>query len=395
MLKKTRLLTPGPTMIPERVQQAMGQPILHHRTPGFAELFQEIQRGLKYFFQTQNDVLSILTSGTGAMDAAVCNLFSPGDCVITINGGKFGARWTKIAEAYQLQPIEITLAPGETLAMAQLENAYLAATNKGLIPKALLCQASETSTGLLYPVQAIADWARRIRTSNSNFLLVVDAITALGVFELPMDDFDIDVLITGSQKALMIPPGLAFLALSNRAWQAVDSSKINKFYLDFKKERKGLSKGQTAWTPGTTLLMGLAESLKIVQEESLPEAFKRHALLAEATRLAIKAMGLKLLSEKAPSNAVTAVCVPAEIENGKLIPKTMRDEFGVTIAGGQDALEGKIFRLTHLGYIDRFDIITGISALELCLYKLGYQKFSLGAGVTAALNYFNLQESQL
>jgi aspartate aminotransferase-like enzyme len=219
-------------------------------------------------------------------------------------------------------------------------------------------------------------------------LSVVDAITALGVIDLPMDAWGIDVLITGSQKALMLPPGLACIALSKKAWDAAAKSALPKFYFNLVKERESQAGGQTAWTTAVPLVRGLELALQMMQKETLPELFKRHAKLAEATRAGVKALGLELLAPDAPSTAVTAIKVPAEIKDGKAIPKTLRDRFGVTITGGQDELEGKIFRLTHLGYVDQFDVLTGLSALELALPSLGYTKAKMGAATTAALEVF-------
>lgn len=377
-MKKTYLLTPGPTPIPERVSSVFAGPIIHHRTPAFQALFADVRKMLKDLFQTKEEVLVLCSSGTGAMEAAITNLFSPRDTVITLNAGKFGERWTKLAQVYGLGAIELKVAAGETIpvdALEELIDAYPQA-------KAILFQASETSTGVKLPTEAICKLAKQ-----ANMLAVCDAITACGVFDLPMDAWGIDVLITGSQKALMIPPGLSMIALSEAAWKAVAAAKTPRFYFDLAKELKAQVKDQTAWTPGISLIQGLQESLKILKEEGLSNTFKRHALLAQATRNAVKALGLELFS-KVPSEAVTAVKVPPTIKEGKLIPKTMRDKYGVTIAGGQDELEGKIFRLSHFGYCDRFDVTTGISALELTLKDLGHP-VEFGAGVGAALKTFS------
>ncbi|MBI4924968.1 MAG: alanine--glyoxylate aminotransferase family protein, partial [Bdellovibrio sp.] len=313
-----------------------------------------------------------------AMDAAVSNLFSKGDKVITINGGKFGERWTKISKNYGLNPIEIKLVPGNAIEPNQLETTVRSNTDA----KAILFQASETSTGVKMPTPEICKIAKEY-----NLLTICDAITACGVFDLPMDVLGLDVMITGSQKALMIPPGLSFIALSDKAWAMRERSELPKFYFDLDKERKALSKNQTAWTPAISLIQGLEESLKMIKEEGLQNVFARHELLAKATRNAVQALGLEILASKSPSTAVTAVKVPPQIKDGKAIPKTMRDKYGVTIAGGQDELEGKIFRLSHFGYCDRFDITTGISCLELTLNDLGYP-VEFGKGVGAVLKTF-------
>lgn len=377
-MKKTYLLTPGPTPLPESVVSVFARPIIHHRTPVFQTLFEDVKAGLKYLFQTKQDVIMLAATGTGAMDAAVSNLFRKGDKVITINCGKFGERWTKISKAYGLTPVEMKFEAGEAPEAKQVEDMVRANPDA----KAILFQASETSTGVRLPTQEICQIAKK-----SNMLTVCDAITACGVFDLPMDEWGIDVLITGSQKALMIPPGLAFIALSDKAWAQSESSDLPRFYFDLAKERKALGKNQTAWTPAISLIQGLQESLRMIKEEGLHNVFKRHDLLARATRNAVQALGLEMLSKKAPSLAVTAVKVPSTIKEGKQIPKMMRDKYGVTIAGGQDELEGKIFRLSHFGYCDKFDIVTGISCLELVLNDLGH-KVEFGKGVGAVLRTF-------
>jgi aspartate aminotransferase-like enzyme len=378
-VKKTYLLTPGPTPIPESISAIFSKPIIHHRTPAFEAILKDVLAGLKYLYQTKQDVLLLTATGTGAMDAAVCNLFSRGEKVLTLNAGKFGERWTKIAKAYELNVVEITATfPGATIEASRIEKAV----KENPDAKGILFQASETSTGVVMPTQEICKIAHA-----AGILSICDAITACGVFDLPMDAWNIDVLITGSQKALMIPPGLAMIALSDRAWKATETSKLPRFYFDLARERKNLAKNQTAWTPAISLIQGLQEALRMIQEEGLQNVFKRHDLLARATRNAVAALGLELLSN-APSNAVTAVKIPALIKDGKAVNKIMRDKYGVTIVGGQDELEGKIIRLSHIGFCDKFDIVTGISALELVLNELGYP-VQFGKGVGAVLKTFS------
>ncbi len=378
-MRKTYLLTPGPTPIPESISALFAKPIIHHRTPAFQNLFEEVRHGLKYLYQTKGEVLLLTTTGTGAMETAITNLFQKGQKVITINGGKFGERWTQLAQTFGLHPIEIALPPGDALEPAALEECVIQNPDA----RAILFQASETSTGVVMPTEDICRIA-----SRAGMLSVCDAITACGVFDLPMDTWGIDVLITGSQKALMLPPGLAMISLSEKAWQAHERADLPRFYFDLSRERHAQTKNQTAWTPAISLIQGLQESLRMIRDEGLHNVFKRHELLAKATRSAVKALHLELLSKKAPSNAVTAVIVPSSISDGKLIPKLMRDKHGVIIAGGQDELEGKIIRLSHFGYCDRFDIITGISALELTLQELGHS-FELGHGVRAILKTYS------
>jgi aspartate aminotransferase-like enzyme len=383
MMKKAYLLAPGPTPIPERVAAILGQPIPHHRTPGFEKAFAEVREGLKWLFQTKQEVILLTATGTGGMDAAVSNLFRRGEKVITVNGGKFGERWTKIAKVYGLTPVEIKLDAGESLDPGELSKVIAANPDA----KAVLFQASETSTGVRMPVQEITTAAKK-----AGMLSVCDAITAMGVMDLPMDAWGIDVMITGAQKALMLPPGLAFIALSDAAWKKSESADLPKFYFDLAKEKKAHLTNQTAWTPAISLVLGLAESLRMLKEEGLPEVFKRHELLAKATRAAVSALGLVPLAKKSPSPAVTAVRVPSSIKEGKKIPKLMRDQWGVTIAGGQDELEGKIFRLSHFGYCSTFDVTTGISCLELVLSELGHP-VKFGTGVGAALAVFAEKKS--
>jgi aspartate aminotransferase-like enzyme len=387
LMRKIYLMTPGPTPIPEPVLAAMSLPIIHHRTPAFMPIFEEVKEGLKYVFQTKQDVLILTATGTGAMDAAVSNLFSKGEKVITIAAGKFGERWGKIAKTYGLTPIEIKLEAGETLAPSQLEQVIRANPDA----KAVLFQASETSTGVRLPAQEICRQAKA-----ANMTSVCDAITAAGVMNLPMDEWGIDVLITGSQKAFMIPPGLAMIALSERAWKMTETSNLPRFYFDLSRERKGLAKNQTAWTPAISLIVGLRESLKIIREEGLQNVFKRHEALARSTRAGVAALGLELLARtpEASSPAVTAIRVPSSIPDGKAIPKLLRDKYGVTIVGGQDELEGKILRLSHFGYCDRFDVVTVIAALELALSDLGH-KVEFGKAVGAVLKSLSADQSSL
>ncbi len=377
-MKKNYLLAPGPTPIPERVSAILGQPIPHHRTPGFEKTFSETRDGLKWLFQTQQEVIMLTATGTGAMEAAVANLFRRGEKVITVNGGKFGERWTKIAKAYGLIAVEIKIAAGDAVDPNELEKICASNTDA----KAILFQASETSTGARMPVKSIVDLAK-----TRGMLSVCDAITALGVMDLPMDDWGIDVLITGSQKAMMIPPGLSFIAFSDVAWKKSESSDLPKVYFNLAKERDAHLTNQTAWTPAISLVMGLAESLRMMKEEGLPGLFRRHEVLASATRAGVKALGLELLAAKSPSPAVSAVRVPASVKEGGKIPKLMRDKYGVTIAGGQDELEGKIFRLSHFGYCSYFDITTALSCLELVLSELGHP-VTFGTGVGAVLRTF-------
>lgn len=370
---KNYLLAPGPTPVPPRVLLAMAQPIIHHRTPQFSAIFVEAKRGLQAVFQTAQDVLILAASGTGAMEGSVTNLFSPGEEVLVINGGKFGERWGKIAGAYGLKVRELRVEWGQG---ARVEDVRRLLDEHPAI-RGVLVQASETSTAAVHPIEAIAQVTRQRDT-----LFIVDGITAVGVFDLPMDRWGIDVLITGSQKALMLPPGLAFLALSERAWQRTKQAKLPRFYFDLAKERENLAKDTTAWTPAISLIIGLREALAMTREEGLPRVFARHARMAEATRAAAKAMSLSLVAPGAPSPALTGIYTPPDVDGGKLVAY-LRDRMGVTFAGGQDQLKGKIVRIAHLGYMGVFDVVTAIAAFEMALRHFKHD-VPLGRGVGAA-----------
>jgi aspartate aminotransferase-like enzyme len=372
MLKRY-LLTPGPTAVPPEVMLRMSQPLIHHRTPEFEKLFAEVQAGLQWLFQTEQDVLMLAASGTGAMEAAVANLCSAGDTVIVVNGGKFGERWLKISQAFGVKPVELKVEWGQAVQLSAVAEALRTHPHA----KAVLVQASETSTTALHPVKAIAELTR-----NTDTLLVVDGITAVGATETPMDRWELDVVVTGSQKALMLPPGLAFIALSDRAWKKVDSASLPRYYFDLKRERKEQQKHTTAYTPAISLINGLAEVLNLLKEEGLEHVFARHALLAKATRAAAQALGLQLLAPLAPSPAATGVFLPEGV-NGSPFLKYMRDRMGVDIAGGQDHLKGKIIRISHIGYAGPFDVITAISTIEMALSRFGHT-LELGRGVRAA-----------
>jgi len=371
MIKKY-LLAPGPTPVPERVLLAMAQPIIHHRTPQFEAIFAGVQDGLKKVFKTAQDVVILAASGTGAMEAAVTNTASPGDRVLVVNGGKFGERWGKIAAAYGLTVTELKVEWGRAVEPEAVERAL------GEHPdtKLVLMQASETSTTALHPVEPIARLTRARDT-----LLVVDGITAVGVLDLPMDALGIDILVSGSQKALMLPPGLAFLALSERAWRATQAARLPRFYFDLKRERENQLKHTTAWTPAIALVIGLEAALAMMFEEGLDAVYARHDRLARATRAGAQALGLRLLAPESPSPATTGIHLPEGVP-GKLVGY-LRDRVGVTFAGGQDHLKGKIVRIAHLGYIGSFDIVTALGALEMGLAAFGH-RVAFGAGVGAA-----------
>jgi len=376
-MRKNYLLTPGPTPLPPEVCQAMSRPIIHHRTPQFQAVLKEATEGLKYVFQTKNDIFILASSGTGAMEAAVANLLSPGELAITVEGGKFGERWTEICKSYAIIPEIIPAEWGKAVDPQEIAKRLKA--NPKI--KAVFTTLCETSTGVTNDIQAIGQVVR-----DTDSVLVVDAISGLGAIELKTDDWGVDVVVSGSQKGLMLPPGLGFISVSSKAWAKVDDSKCPKYYFDLKKAKKAYDKTDTPFTPAISLIIALGESLKIIKADGLENVFNRHRKMAEATRLAVKALGLTLFAPTASSNVVTAVNAPAGIDGEKLV-KTMRDNYGVTIAGGQEELKGRVFRIAHMGFIDEFDIIVGISCLEKVLAQMGY-KFNIGSGVKTAEEVF-------
>jgi len=372
-MKKIYLFTPGPTPVPPEVVGAMAQPIMHHRTPQFRELFKSVLEDLKYVFKTTQRVIVLASSGTGAMEAAISNLFSPGDKIAVIRGGKFGERWAEIAESYGLVPVNIDIEWGKAVSPEIVEDTFKN------IPdiKALLWQASETSTGVKHPTEKLAKICKKY-----GVLSIVDGITAIGVFDIRTDEWGLDVVVSGSQKAFMLPPGLAFITLSEKAWEIIENAKCPRYYFDLRSEKKAQEKGDGAYTPAVSLIMGLRASLDLIKKEGLDSIFERHALLAKATREAMLSLGLELLAPESPSEAITAVRVPAGVE-GEAIPKILRDKYGVVIAGGQSQLKGKIFRISHMGYIFKPDILLVVGMIEVVLKELGY-KIDFGKGVKKA-----------
>ncbi|HYB99709.1 MAG TPA: alanine--glyoxylate aminotransferase family protein [Candidatus Limnocylindrales bacterium] len=373
MLKKY-LLAPGPTAVPHEALLAMAAPMIHHRTPQFSEIFRQAAEGSRKMFGTEQPVLMLSSSGTGAMEAAITNTLSPGDTVLVVNGGKFGERWMEIARTYGLGVVEVPVEWGYAVTQEQVADALKA--NPGA--RAVLMQHSETSTTAIHPVEKVAELTR-----NTDVLLIVDGITSVGVVDCPMDATGIDVLVTGSQKAMMLPPGLALIALSEKAWAASKASKLPRYYFDLAKERKNLADNTTAYTPAVTLILGLKAVYDLIDGEGgWPEVYRRHQVLAEATRRGVEAAGLKLLAPTAPSPATTGVWVPEGVDGGKLT-KHLRDTMGVTVAGGQGKLKGKIFRLAHIGYADTFDVIVGLAAVEMALRHFGVD-LAFGRGPAAA-----------
>lgn len=375
-MRKTYLLTPGPTPLPPQVSEAMSRPIIHHRTPAFQAELKEATEGLKYVFQTQNDIFILASSGTGAMEAAVVNLLSSGDTALVIQGGKFGERWTELCKSYGINAEVMEVEWGKAASPKEIEK-RLKANPKIKTVFATLC---ETSTGVANDIEAIGSVVKA-----TDAVLAVDAISGLGAIELKTDEWGVDVVVSGSQKGLMLPPGLGFISTSAKAAKLIEASKSPRYYFDLRKAKKALDKTDTPFTPAITLIIALNEALKMMKQDGLVNIFLRHKKMAEATRAAIKALGLELFADPS-SDVVTAVKVPLGLDGEKLV-KTMRDTYGITIAGGQEELKGKVFRIAHMGFIEEFDIIAGISCLEKVLTQMGY-KFNLGAGVKAAEEVF-------
>ena len=375
MQKKYLLFAPGPSPIPPNVLLAMAEPIIHHRAPAYIKVLEEVREGLKYVFQTKNEVLIFASSGTGAMEGAVTNTLCAGDKVLVVQGGKFGERWANICKAYGVHAKIIHVEWGKAVDPELIKKALEVEPSL----RAVLIQASETSTGVMHPVREIAEIVKK----HDNTILIVDAITGLGVFDLPTDTWGLDVLVGGSQKAMMLPPGLAFAALTDKAWGFVEKATLPRFYFDFKRELKNIKENQSAWTPAVTLVVGLREVLRMIKEEGLENVFARTERIARATREAMKALGLALFAPDSPSNAVTAIVAPPGVDGQKVV-KVLREKHNITIAGGQDQAKGKIFRIAHFGYMDTYDIVTVVAAVEMTLKELGYD-VKLGSGVKAAL----------
>jgi aspartate aminotransferase-like enzyme len=381
MLRKNRLFTPGPTPILPAAQTAMASFAMHHRTADFRALFTRVLSDIKLFIGTNNDVLVLTASGTGAMEGAVSNLTSPGDKVLVLSAGKFGERWRDLAKAFGCE-VEMVNAPyGETFSLDEIR--------RKLTPeiRAVYVQATESSTGAHHDVEGIA---KMVRTSGDDTLLVVDAITGLGTTYLDVDGWGIDVIIGGSQKALMIPPGLAYCAISERAWHRMDIAKSPRYYFDFRKERKAAAKGESAFTPATSMFAALSAALDFVRQMGDGDLVAgRQALVSNAelaaamTRAAAQALGLKLFSPSCPSAALTAIKTPAGIDSGAIV-KEFRESFAAVVANGQAEMKGKLFRVAHIGYYDYLDTIGILAALEQVLASVTTTPVEYGGGVRAA-----------
>jgi aspartate aminotransferase-like enzyme len=384
MLKRF-LITPGPTPVPPEVLLAGAEPIVHHRAPRFVEIFNECVAGLKYVYQTENDVLVFASSGTGAMESAVVNLVNPGDKVIVASVGNFGARWLKLNKTWGADVVALEYEWGTKADPADIRKAL--ADNPDA--KAVFCQFSETSTGVVNDIKAIGEIVARTPA-----ILVVDAISGLGATDLQTDAWKVDVCVAGSQKALMIPPGLGAVAVSDKAWKVVEACKNPRFYFDWVSARDKAAGGQTPYTPAVSLFVMLNKAIEMIREEGLHNVFQRHRVLGAGCKAGVQALGLELFGPDDPeANSVTAVKVPDGVDGTK-IGKLARDKYGVWLAGGQGALKGKIFRFGHCGYFGASDILVGLGVVEMVLAELGYD-VKFGAGVGAAEQVFMKSEVAL
>jgi aspartate aminotransferase-like enzyme len=380
MLRKNRLFTPGPTPLLPAAQTAMASFTAHHRTADFKALFQRVLAEMKDFIGTKNDVLVLACSGTGVMEASVSNLTSPGDKVLVLTAGKFGERWTGLTKAFGCKPEVLSAPYGETFSLEDIRTK--------LTPdvRAVFVQATESSTGARHDVRGIA---KLVRDNGDDTLLVVDAITGLGTTHLDVDGWGVDFIVGGSQKALMMPPGLAYCAVSERAWRRMETSTSPRFYFDLRKERKSAAKGETAYTPATSLFAALGAALEFVRGMGNGDLAKgREALVdnaqlcAEMTRAGAEALGLKLYAAS-PGAALTAICSPEGIDSGKIV-KEFRETFDAVVANGQGEMKGQLFRIAHIGYYDYLDTIGILGALEHVLAHVTGKPVEYGAAVSAA-----------
>lgn len=354
MLNKTRLLTPGPTPLPEEVRLAMARDMIHHRKPAFLPVMQDVRDGLKYLFQTAQEVMPLSCSGTGAMAAAISNLFAPGEKVLCIEGGKFGERWGEICEAHGQIPVRLMVEWGKPVDPAAVQ----AALDADPEIAGVCVQASETSTGVLHPVRELA----RV-TAGRDTLLVADGISAVGISPCPMDAWGVDCLLTGSQKGLMLPPGLAFIACSDKAWEKCARVRPSNFYFQLLGEREKIAKNQTMFTSAVGLLVGLRESLKLFRDHGLENMFRKQWALTMMARAGVSAMGLELLAPTDFTWGLTAIKMPLGVD-GSAVVRHAAKAFGVTLAAGQGHMKDQVVRLGHMGHVDFGDVLAGLAALR-------------------------------
>jgi aspartate aminotransferase-like enzyme len=379
---KRRLLTPGPSPVPEETLLELARPVPYHRTPEFRKILAEVTEDLQYVFRTKNPVFTLTASGTGAMEAAVANCLPAGAKAICLISGRFGERFRSLCSAFGVQPVSVTVPPGESVQPAQLSKALAEHPDA----KAVFSTLSETSTGVTHDLAA---FGKLIAATPAVF--IIDAISGLGVMECQTDTWNIDICVTGSQKALMLPPGLAFASVSDKAWKLIEANPAPRtFYFDLKKYRAALKESDTPYTPAHTLVRALRTSLKLIREEGIENVWARHARAAAAARAGIQALGLELFA-KQPADGLTVAKAPPGIDSTTILTK-LEKQYGMKLANGQDALKGKIFRLAHMGYFDQFDVIAALAALELVLLELGHP-LQPGCAVSAAQRVFASAQS--
>ncbi|MEH2137789.1 pyridoxal-phosphate-dependent aminotransferase family protein [Nostoc sp.] len=382
MNDKLMLMIPGPTPVPEAALLALAKHPIGHRTSEFSNILAEVTENLKWLHQTQSDVLTLNVSGTGAVEAGIINFLSPGDRILVGSNGKFGERWVEVGQAYGLNVEEVKVEWGKPLDPAVFAEKLQADTQKEI--KAVIITHSETSTGVLNDLETI----NRHVKEHGEALIIVDAVTSLGAFNLPVDAWGLDIVASGSQKGYMIPPGLGFVSVSPKSWEAYKTAKLPKYYLDLGKYRKATAKNTTPFTPPVNLIVALHTTLRIMKEEGLESIFARHERLKNATRAAIQGLNLPLFAaDSSASPAITAVA-PQGIESDK-IRSLMKKRFDIALAGGQDHLSNKIFRIGHLGFVSDRDILSCIASLEVTLTELGYEDFTPGSGIAAAVKVFS------
>jgi len=370
MKPKDRLFAPGPTPIPDRVQAAMAEPLVYHRGPDFPDLLRRVVEGMKPIFPTENDVFLLSSSGSGAMEAALVNVVSKGDQVVVVQAGQFGAKWTGLCQAYGLDADVIDVPWGQAVDPDEVADLLTDET------RAVFTTHSETSTGVLHDIEAIAKVV-----GETDALMVVDGVSSVGAHALPMDDWGVDVVVTASQKGLMVPPGVSIIAVSERAWAATERADLPRFYWDLKAYQTAMKEGRGPATLPVTLLTGMQAALAMIHEEGIETVWARHARQAKAVRQGVKALGLSVFAER-PSNALTAIQLPEAVD-GLALMDCLRTKCGMTVGGGLGHLRGRIIRISNLGFIDDVDVLTALSAFELGLRALGWS-FVPGAGVGAA-----------
>lgn len=368
---KSRLFTPGPTPVPEETLLELAKPVTYHRSAEAKAILAEMTEDLKYVFQTANTVLTLTSSGTGGMDAAVSSSLAAGDKAILLTAGRWGERWRGVLKAYGINIVAVEVPYGKAVTPEMLDAALKANPDA----KAVLATLSETSTGVGHDLEAFGKLV-----AKTDAILIVDAISGLGAMECRSDAWNLDIVVTGSQKALMLPPGLAFVSVSEKAWKKIDANPVRNFYLDLRRYRKSIGENDTPFTPANTLIKAQRASLKRIRAEGIENLWARHAKMGSATRAAVAAMGLELFAER-PNNGLTVITVPTGID-GSATLKAMEKKYGFKLADGQDNMKGKIWRLSHMGYTDAFEVLGAIAALELVLIESGF-KIEPGVGVAA------------